>query len=339
MGMTPREVIRRNLAFEHPDRIGLAFSGGRANDFCGAGIGPSATWRERRWVEGRMEFYDDEWGNLWWRLADMGKGGEIYRPALESWDALKDYRLPDLANPARFEPARQRWADETQRYRVGSLPGFPFAICRYLRKMEVYFQDLLLERDHIDQLHDRVTTLLENMIRQYGLAGADGVFFCEDWGTQERLLVSPRMWREIYKPLFRRLCDTATQSGVQVLMHSCGYNWDILDDLADCGVVAFQFDQPAIYGLERLAQKLQARRVCLYSPVDIQRVLPSGDRARIEAEAQRMADLFFGQRGGFIAKNYGDLHGIGVEPEWDGWAYDAFVRHATRQAGAAAAAR
>jgi hypothetical protein len=35
--------------------------------------------------------------------------------------------------------------------------------------------------------------------------------------------------------------------------------------------------------------------------------------------------LFAGTRGGLIAKNYGDLHGIGVEPEWDQWAYEAFT--------------
>jgi hypothetical protein len=26
------------------------------------------------------------------------------------------------------------------------------------------------------------------------------------------------------------------------------------------------------------------------------------------------------------AKNYPDLNGIGVTPEWDGWAYDEFLR-------------
>jgi hypothetical protein len=40
-----------------------------------------------------------------------------------------------------------------------------------------------------------------------------------------------------------------------------------------------------------------------------------------------MIELFGGAHGGFIARQYGDLHGIGVEPEWDHWAYDAFVRH------------
>jgi hypothetical protein len=65
--------------------------------------------------------------------------------------------------------------------------------------------------------------------------------------------------------------------------------------------------------------------VGLFSPCDIQKVLPTGDRDLIESETKRLIDNF---RGGFIAKNYGDLHGIGVKPEWDKWAYDAFVKHA-----------
>ena len=333
---TPREIIIRNLEFSNPERIGMAFDHGRINDFCSAGIGPSETWEQKRWVEGNVEYYDDEWGNIWQRIVSMGRGGEIYEPALQDWATLDSYELPDMANPRRFEHARQVFAADKlnpqggERYHVANLPGFPFAICRYLRNMEVYFLDLIAEREHIGELHDRVTSLLERMIEQFAAAGADGIFFCEDWGVQDRLLIRPAMWREIFKPLFQRLCDTAHQCGLHVLMHSCGYNWAILDDLAETGVDCFQFDQTLIYGLERLGEKLQALQVCLYSPVDIQQVLPTGDRALIESYARKMIDLFGSNGGGLIAKNYGDLHGIGVEAEWDQWAYDVFVAHGRR---------
>ncbi len=33
--------------------------------------------------------------------------------------------------------------------------------------------------------------------------------------------------------------------------------------------------------------------------------------------------------GGFIAKNYPDLKGIGVRPEWDQWACEAFLSAGT----------
>ncbi len=323
--MTPREVIRRNLEGAGPARIGMDFSGGRWRDLVGAGIGPSAVWRERRWVEGQFEYHDDEWGNVWHRIVGMSAGGEIFRPALEDWSELDTWTPPDLANEARFEHARAVFAADGEHFRVGWLPGFPFALCRYLRKMEVYFADLYTEPERIAALHGIVTDVLERMIVRYAEAGADGVMFCEDWGVQNRMLISPRMWREVYKPLFARLCGAARSRGVHVLMHSCGWIWEIMDDLAEVGVSALQLDQPALYGLEALAEKLSGDRLCLYSPVDIQATMPTGDIPRIRAEAARMVELFEGR---FIAKNYGDLHGIGVEPEWDQAAYEEFERAA-----------
>jgi hypothetical protein len=299
----------------------MAFSGGRWNDLTGAGLGPVPGWNPERWTEGNVEYYNDEWGNVWHRLVGRSRGGEIHTPALREWSDLERYRMPRVDDRGRFVAARERFQTETERFRIGGLPGFPFAICRYLRKMENYFQDLVWERPNIDRLHASVTDLLLIMVLEWADAGADAVMFCEDWGLQNRLLVSPRMWRDVFKPIYACLCGTARSDGLHVIMHSCGCVWDILDDLAEVGVSAMQFDQPALYGLDRLAAKLREVGMCLYAPVDIQQVMPTGDRTRIEAEARRMVDLF---SHGFIATNYGDLRGIGVEPEWDNWAYEVF---------------
>jgi uroporphyrinogen-III decarboxylase len=191
--------------------------------------------------------------------------------------------------------------------------------------MEVYLQDLILERDNVDKLHEKIVSLLEKLIKGFADIGADGIFFCEDWGLQDRLLVSPQIWREVFKPVYTRLCKAAHDSGLQVIMHSCGYNWEILDDLALAGVDCFQFDQPELYGLERLSKKLKDLKVCLFSPVDIQKIMPTGNKDLIVTEANKMIDLFHNTGVGFIAKNYIDLKGIGVNPEWDMWAYEAFL--------------
>ncbi|MFA5646099.1 MAG: uroporphyrinogen decarboxylase family protein [Candidatus Ratteibacteria bacterium] len=324
--MTDREIIQRNLLCSDPERIGMNFSGGRMNDILEAGLVPSPVWREKRWKEGEFEYYDDEWGNIWYRVIGKGKGGEIFQPALSHWDKLDHLIFPDFDLLERYAHAKDLFAKNPDKYHLAYLPGFPFSICRYLRKMEIYFQDLLLEREKIDILHSKVADLLEKVIRNFAAAGADGITFCEDWGTQQQLLVSPSMWRDIFKPLFIRLCGTAHTCGLHVLMHSCGYNWEILGDLAEAGVNAFQFDQPALYDLTRLAGRLKELQVCLWAPVDIQRVLPTGDQSRIEKEAEEMVRLFGSPHGGLIAKDYGDLFGIGVEPEWDAWAYDSFFR-------------
>ncbi len=325
--MTPREVIKRNLEFSGPDRIGIEFGGsGQQADFVWGTRITSSAFKEKRWVEGNFEYYDDVWGNVWYRIKDMGAGGEIFKPALESWDQLKDFKMPDFINSGSYAKAKEDFEkDKLNRFRVASFPGFPFAICRYLRKMEVYFQDLILERENIDKLHDMITTAMEKVIIKIGEeTGADGIMFAEDWGIQDRLLIHPDMWREIFKPLYLRLCRAAHSKNLKVLMHSCGYNWDILEDLGEVGINALQFDQPSVYGLERLSEKLQSLKIALYSPVDIQRVYPTGNKKLIQDEAEKMVKLFFRGKGGLIATSYGDLKGIGVKEEWEAWAYEAF---------------
>ncbi len=47
--------------------------------------------------------------------------------------------------------------------------------------------------------------------------------FAEDWGTQNQLLVSPRLWRQAFRPDFERLVGHAHERRLHVLMHSCGY--------------------------------------------------------------------------------------------------------------------
>ena len=325
--MTPREVITANIECRCEGRIGLAFGNGRINDFTGAGCDHGI--ETKRWVENDVEYYTDIWGNVWHRLLHMSQAGEVFRPVIEDWRDLDDLELPDLDNPAHYENARKVGASDTDRFRVGGLPGWPFAICRYIRRMEVYFADLLAERDHIDVLHDRVTTLLEGVIDRFGEAGMDGVFFCEDLGTQDRLLLGVPIWRDVFRPLYERLTSRAHSHGIKVIQHSCGYNWELIDDLCGAGIDCFQFDQTAVYDIPALAAKLRKHGVGLYSPCDI---LPTGDRPLIERETERLVNTF---RGGFIATNYGDLHGIGVEPEWEQWAYDTFLRAGAPELAAA----
>ena len=327
--MTPREVIRKNIRFENPDRIGIQFDRGRKNDFVKEVKIFPKRYEEKRWVEGQFEYYDDEWGNIWYRIIGGSKKGEIQKPVLEDWAALKDLKMPDYLGSGDFGNIKKQFeADGNMHYRMINLPGFPFSISRYLRKMEIYFQDLVLERENVDKLHDMVTSSMEKLIKKIPETGADGVIFFEDWGVQDRLLISPDMWRDIFKPLYKRLCDAAHSVNLDMLMHSCGYNWAIIDDLAEVGINAFQFDQPTLYGDEKLAERLQHHKICLYSPVDVQKILPTGNKKLIQDEARKMVKLFFGKNGGLIAKNYPDINGIGVTEEWDNWMYEAFLEYA-----------
>ncbi|MCL2664271.1 MAG: uroporphyrinogen decarboxylase family protein, partial [Defluviitaleaceae bacterium] len=113
------------------------------------------------------------------------------------------------------------------------------------------------------------------------------------------------------------------ESGMKLLLHSCGCVDGIADDFIGAGIDVFQFDQPMLYDFESLSRRIKGKAT-LWSPVDIQKDLPTGDKELIQAEARRMIKAFH-QGGGFIAKDYPSLNDIGVKDEWAGWAREIFL--------------
>lgn len=324
--MTSRERVLRCLSFQGPDRIPMALPEPFPNDLCLAGVTPDPDWRPyRTWEMENGAQWEDEWHNVWRRL-DTTRGGEVIEGALKDWADLDSYVFPRFDLPSRYEQAAQTFAEHPDRYHLGMLPGFPFAIMRYLRRIDIFLTDLLLERENVERLNRRVIAMLKRCMDQWAAAGADGVFFAEDWGTQERLLVSPAMWQDLFRPGFEELTGHARSLGLHVWMHSCGYIRDIIPSLRDIGISVLQLDQPTLSGIDWL-QETVGGRVVIWSPVDIQRVLPTGDRDLIRAAAREMIQKL-GRGGGFIAGHYGDLRGIAVEPEWQQWACEAFVEFA-----------
>lgn len=318
----PKDIILANINHDNPSRPGMTFDRGRINDMVGAGLMPHG-YQQKRWVEGKLEYYDDEWGNLWRRMRDGSVKGEIYKPAIEDWRQLDTLQPPDYSHPDCAARLRAVFSQPTDKFKLAHIGGWIFDNARYLRKMEVYFLDMALYPDEVRRMHDIVARVYEQKIHLAGKAGADGIMIGEDMGTQTGLLFSPAMFREYFKDMYTRLFAIAHDYGMKVLMHSCGQNWAIVPDLLDAGVDVFQFDQPALYDMPRLAALLRQRKAALWSPVDIQQILPTGNRAIIEAGARRMVDVF---EGGLICKNYPDLPGIGVQEEWDMWAYQAICK-------------
>jgi uroporphyrinogen decarboxylase len=327
--MTSREIVIANIEYRCDERIGFNFARvpGRRNDFVSVGCRHGI--ETKRWTEGRFEFYTDIWGNLWKRMPDRSEIGEVHRSVLEDWSDFDTWELPDLGRPEFYDDARALAASDTEHFRCGHFwgIGWIFTIPERLRGMDRYLMDLIEYPDRVHELHERLATLLESIIDGYGRAGLDGIMFGEDLGLQDRLILGRERWNETYRPYYERLTGRAHSYGMKVIQHSCGYNRDLIDDLCDAGIDCLQFDQPLVYDLPALAAKLSSHRVGLFSPCDIQAVLPTGNRELIERESRRLVDTF---RGGFIAKNYPDIGGIGITDEADEWAYRAFVEAGVR---------
>ena len=114
---------------------GLTFDRGRIDDILSCSLSAHG-FQQRRWIEGSREYYDDEWGNIWMRMVDGSRGGEIFKPAIEDWRQLDDMRVPDYTHPDCAAAMRKAFSQPTDKFKLAFIGGWVFNDTRYLRKME-----------------------------------------------------------------------------------------------------------------------------------------------------------------------------------------------------------
>ncbi|MCL2701302.1 MAG: hypothetical protein FWE88_06370 [Phycisphaerae bacterium] len=328
MSMTSREIFKAVLEFNNPPRIGMTLPAPYPSDLHWVSRKPARVEDvELTPVGGEIRRWKDNWGNTWATLTTFDKG-EVVEGAVTDWSQLDAYTPPSLGRAQEYAHIPAERAAHTDKFIIGGVPGFVFNCARYIRKLENYLCDLVVERENVDRLNAIVARELLAMIDRYGAAGCDGIMFPEDWGTQDRVMISPEMFREIFKPYFVTLCGRAHEHGMKVLMHSCGKITEIIDDLIDAGVDLLQFDQPTLHGIETLGRRFGGR-VTFWCPVDIQRTLQTKDATLIRAEAKQLVDTLGRFGGGFVAGCYPSNEAIGLTAEPQDIACKAFVEYGT----------
>ncbi|MBT6144043.1 MAG: hypothetical protein HOH74_01360, partial [Gemmatimonadetes bacterium] len=287
MTVSSREIVQQSLAFAAPSRIPFAMGGGFPSDFRGVSRAPAPNRQTQPWTE-RDGYWNmiDEWGNEWQRLENITKG-EVHRGVIEEgWELLETYQWPDVDRADLYEEAAARVKEfHAEGYYVHGGVGMSFDIARYMRRMEVFLTDCAAEPDRVRALLDRIGDLLEKQVHRYADIGVDGISSGEDWGTQDRLLMSPAMFRDLFKPVYRRVVGAARSRGLSFRLHSCGYVREIIPDWIETGVNILQFDQPEIHGIDNLSENFGGK-VHIESPVDIQTTLQTRDHDVIRAAAR-----------------------------------------------------
>ena len=107
----------------------------------------------------------------------------------------------------------------------------------------------------------------------------DGVAFRDDWGTAEGLMISPEMWRELFRPLYRDYCKILHARDKFVFFHSDGCILDIFGDLVKVGIDAIHC-QLHLMNVGRLAKRYRGR-VTFWGGMDRGPLRKSGCRRRV----------------------------------------------------------
>ena len=333
--MTSKEIIRRILEFDGPPRIGYCFNWPNPSDFAYGGFGVPSEKKYGEWgrhpelLEQTPGFAGEvclRGGNIFGRLGGR-TNGECIRGALEDgWDGLDSYieaYLSPLCDPKNYDlKGLAAWAGAQDKFTFTGVMALQSTI-RDTRTIGNMLADTVLESENLKRFVEACADVAVAQADMLGGCGMDAVITYDDWGLQHSLYINPESWRKIWKGAYARVVERLHGHGMKFLLHSCGCISGIIGDLVEIGVDAFQFDQPALYDFEKLAAQIGGKAT-LISPVDIQKVLPTGQKEKIQAEAKRMIETFH-KNGGFVAMDYGSLADIGVKDEWAQYARDVFV--------------
>ena len=157
--------------------------------------------------------------------------------------------------------------------------------------------------DKLKAFIGRLAAKQRESIRMLAEIGCDGVMAYDDWGLQDRLMVSRDLIEEFFMPHYRENWNLAHELGMDVWLHSCGYIIEILPMFAEAGLTVIQQDQQENMGLENLAEKVGGK-LAFWCPVDIQKTMIEGTLDDIRAYAKRMIETLGSFNGGFVSMAY-----------------------------------
>lgn len=119
--------------------------------------------------------------------------------------------------------------------RTHALMGFEDALCAMYEEPEAY-------KELIDAITDYKIEVIRIIGKYYK---PDVLCFHDDFGSNDRLLMSPKLWKEFFKEPLKRVIDETHRLGMIYEHHSCGYIEPIFDELVTLGIDAIDPLQPS----------------------------------------------------------------------------------------------
>lgn len=221
----------------------------------------------------------DDWGVPLKRVG--GYGVRINPPlANASKEEIDAHPWPDPYDPRRVEGLAEYAASLRKNTDKAIVARSPQAASfleygAWLRGMEQFMIDMLTNKEFTEKLLDKILELQIQFYDAFLTAVGqyvDIVETAEDYGTQNSLLISPKLFREVIKPRRKAINDFIKKKcpGVKILHHSCGAIEPIIEDLIETGVDILNPVQPLPNMNPEEIKEKYGNRICLCGGINMQ---------------------------------------------------------------------
>lgn len=174
----------------------------------------------------------------------------------------------------------------------------PYETMWRIRGSEGLLMDLALYPDRVKDFALRCTDFMLGIAeKQIELTHPVGMVVWGDVAYDKGMFFSPKLWREIFFPCLKTICDFLHEKGLLVLYHGCGRSLEIFPDLIEAGIDVYN-PLEAKAGMDPVELKKQyGNRIAFWGGIDT-RLLGYGTWEEIEKEV--LYKLQAGIGGGYM---------------------------------------
>lgn len=242
--------------------------------------------------------YIDDWGC---KFTNIQKGviGEIKKPLItgEEYEDIDALRIP-IENLSIDIDKVNDFCKNTDKFVMAGACPRPFEQLQFIRGTEQLYVDLMLRPEGFTEVIGKMHAYYCKLLSVWAKTDVDALMIMDDWGSQRSLLIDPKLWREIFKPLYRDYIDIAHKNNKKIFMHSDGYILDIIPELIEIGLDAVN-SQIFCMGVENLVQF--KGKITFWGEIDRQNLLPHGSIEDIQKAVVSVKDNLW-DKGGCIAQ-------------------------------------
>ena len=206
---------------------------------------------------------------------------------------LEAYPWPDFTPPCRHGHLEAEVAGlQHEGWHVSGHVGANWETAWQLIGMERMMVDLITQPEVPRYILRRIADDNCFKARRLTEAGVDMIRLVDDVGMQDRLMVSPALWRRELKPLLAEVIAAArnVRADIPVWYHSDGDVSSIIEDLIEVGVTVLNPVQPECLDLDDVRR--YRGRLAFWGTIGTQTTMPFGSPADVRAAVRQSVELF-----------------------------------------------